>query len=32
MEKAWAAKSGLGWVGKNANLNFKKKWFFLFFG
>jgi epoxyqueuosine reductase len=31
MEKAWAAKSGLGWVGKNANLIHPKSgsWFFV---
>ena len=31
LEKAWAAKSGLGWVGKNANLIHPKagSWFFV---
>lgn len=31
MEKAWAAKSGLGWVGKHTNLINKRQgsWFFL---
>ncbi len=31
MEKAWAARSGLGWVGKNANLIHPKSgsWFFV---
>lgn len=31
MEKAWAAKSGLGWVGKHSNLINKQQgsWFFL---
>ena len=30
MEKAWAAKSGLGWVGKNTNLISKKAGSFFF--
>ena len=30
MEKAWAAKSGLGWVGKNANLITKEQGSFFF--
>ena len=32
LEKAWARKSGIGWVGKNANLITKKKWVILFSG
>ena len=30
LEKAWAAKSGLGWIGKNTNLIAKKKGSFFF--
>jgi epoxyqueuosine reductase len=30
MDKAWAAKSGLGWVGKNTNLISKKRGSFFF--
>ena len=30
LEKAWAAKSGLGWIGKNANLINKKQGSFFF--
>lgn len=30
LEKAWAAKSGLGWIGKNANLITKKQGSFFF--
>jgi epoxyqueuosine reductase len=30
LEKAWAARSGLGWVGKNSNLISKKKGSFFF--
>ena len=30
LEKAWAAKSGLGWIGKNANLIIPKKGSFYF--
>jgi epoxyqueuosine reductase len=30
LEKAWAAKSGLGWIGKNTNLISKKKGSFFF--
>ncbi|MDT8346502.1 MAG: tRNA epoxyqueuosine(34) reductase QueG [Flavobacteriaceae bacterium] len=30
LEKAWAAKSGLGWIGKNANLLSKQKGSFFF--
>jgi epoxyqueuosine reductase len=32
MDKAWAAKSGLGWVGKNANLIHPKNGSFFFIG
>ena len=32
MDKAWAAKSGLGWVGKNANLINKSSGSFFFIG
>lgn len=32
MEKAWAAKSGLGWIGKNTNLISKKIGSFFFIG
>ncbi len=32
MEKAWAAKSGLGWIGKNTNLISKKFGSFVFIG
>ncbi|RYF73843.1 MAG: tRNA epoxyqueuosine(34) reductase QueG [Cytophagaceae bacterium] len=32
MDKAWAAKSGLGWVGKNANLLNRKMGSFFFIG
>ncbi|MEZ0486560.1 tRNA epoxyqueuosine(34) reductase QueG [Fibrella aquatica] len=32
MDKAWAAKSGLGWVGKNANLLNQKMGSFFFIG
>ena len=31
MDKAWAAKSGLGWIGKNSNLINKDNGSFLFF-
>ncbi len=30
LEKAWAAKSGLGWIGKNSNLISKKRGSFFF--
>ena len=30
LDKAWAAKSGLGWIGKNSNLLSKKKGSFFF--
>ena len=30
LEKAWARKSGIGWVGKNANLITKKHGSFYF--
>mgnify|MGYP006199993257 CR=1 FL=1 len=30
MDKAWAKKSGLGWIGKNGNLINKKKGSFFF--
>lgn len=30
LEKAWAAKSGLGWIGKNSNLLSKKRGSFFF--
>ncbi len=32
MDKAWAAKSGLGWIGKNANLIHPKNGSFFFIG
>ncbi|MDP6909151.1 MAG: tRNA epoxyqueuosine(34) reductase QueG, partial [Flavobacteriales bacterium] len=32
LDKAWAARSGLGWVGKNANLIHPKKGSFFFIG
>jgi len=32
MEKAWAARSGLGWIGKNSNLINKKYGSFIFIG
>ncbi|MFC2175901.1 tRNA epoxyqueuosine(34) reductase QueG [Bacteroidota bacterium] len=32
LDKAWAAKSGLGWIGKNANLINPKKGSFFFIG
>ncbi len=31
LEKAWARKSGLGWVGKKCESDYQKAWFFLFF-
>jgi epoxyqueuosine reductase len=30
LDKAWAAKSGLGWIGKNSNL-LTQKWVLLFY-
>jgi epoxyqueuosine reductase len=30
LDKAWAAKSGLGWIGKNSNLLTQKSGFFYF--
>jgi len=32
MEKVWAMKSGIGWIGKNTNLIIKKKGSFVFLG
>jgi epoxyqueuosine reductase len=32
LDKAWAARSGLGWVGKNTNLLVRKKGSFFFIG
>jgi epoxyqueuosine reductase len=31
LDKAWAAKSGLGWIGKNSNLLTQKSRFVLFY-
>ncbi len=31
LERSWAQRSGVGWIGKNGNLITKAKWFILFY-
>jgi epoxyqueuosine reductase len=31
LDKAWAAKSGLGWIGKKQQSHYSKSWLFLFY-